>query len=92
MPNMLLIMPTLVICTPAAGWQLARRLGPLPTTYPGHGWVVASMIVVMVMTVVALGVLEPANLTVLFEPVRATTPRPRRQESASLLPIPQSRR
>lgn len=67
MPKMLLIMPTLVICTLAAGWQLARHLGTLLTTYPDHGWVVASMIVVAVMTVVALGVLEPANLTVLFE-------------------------
>jgi hypothetical protein len=67
MPKMLLIMPTLVICTLAAGWQLARRLGTLSTSYPDHAWVVASMVVVAVMAVVALGVLEPANLTVLFE-------------------------
>lgn len=67
MPKMILIMPTLVICTLAAGWQLARHLGTLSTTYPYHGWVVASMVVVAVMAVVALGVLEPANLTVLFE-------------------------
>lgn len=67
MPKMLLIMPTLVICTLAAGWQLARHLGTLSSTSPDHGWVVASMVVVAIMAVVALGVLEPANLTVLFE-------------------------
>ena len=67
MPKMLLIMPTVVVCTLAAGWQLARQTGDILTTYPQHGWVVASMCVVAVMAVVALGVLEPANLAVLFE-------------------------
>jgi hypothetical protein len=67
MPKMLLIMPTVVICTLAAGWQLALRTGDIYTSYPRHGWVVASMIVVAVMAVVALGILEPANLAVLFE-------------------------
>jgi hypothetical protein len=67
MPKMLLIMPTLVIMTLAGGWQLARHLGNLSTAYPEHGWVVASMVVVGVMAVIALGLLEPANLAVLFE-------------------------
>jgi len=67
MPKMMLIMPTLVVCTLAAGWQLARQTGDISSAYPDHGWVVASMIVVAVMAVVALGLLEPANLTVLFE-------------------------
>lgn len=67
MPKMVLIMPTLVICTLAAGWQLARQIGTLNTSYSHHGWVVASMIVVAVMAVVALGLLEPANIAVLFE-------------------------
>ncbi len=67
MPKMLLLMPTLVVCTLAAGWQLARHLGTLSTAFPHHGWVVASFVVVAVMTVVALGLLEPANLAVLFE-------------------------
>lgn len=67
MPKMLLIMPTLVTCTLAAGWQLARHLGNLNAGYYDHGWLVASYIVVGVMSVVALGVLEPANLAVLFE-------------------------
>lgn len=67
MPKMLLIMPTVVVCTLAAGWQLARQTGDIASTFPDHAWVVASMCVVAVMAVVALGLLEPANLAVLFE-------------------------
>lgn len=67
MPKMLLVMPTLVICTLAAGWQLARITGNLFPASPNHPWLVASYIVVGVMAVIALGVLEPANLAVLFE-------------------------
>jgi hypothetical protein len=67
MPKMLLIMPTLVTVTLASGWQLARKLGVLDVAYPRHWWLVASFIVVGVMTVIALGILEPANLAVLFE-------------------------
>ena len=67
MPKLVLIMPTLVVCTLAAGWQLARHLGTIDTSYSHHGWVVASFIVVAVLFVIALGLLEPANLAVLFE-------------------------
>jgi len=67
MPKMVLLMPTLVICTLVAGWQLARHEGNILVSSPNHGWVVASMIVVGVMAVIALGFLEPANLGVLFE-------------------------
>jgi len=67
MPKMLLLMPTLVVCTLASGWQLARHLGNLSSAAPLHGWIVASFGVVAVMAVVAIGLLEPANLAVLFE-------------------------
>ena len=67
MPKMLLIMPTLVAMTLGAGFQLARHMGNLEASYPHHGWVVASYIVVGCMAVIALGLLEPANLAVLFE-------------------------
>lgn len=67
MPKMVLLMPTLVTMTLASGWQLARQLGDLGVPYPRHWWIVASMIVVAVMAIVALGLLEPANLAVLFE-------------------------
>jgi hypothetical protein len=67
MPKMLLIMPTVVTATLASGWQLSSYLGTNLTSYPQHGWVVASFIVVGVMAVLALGLLEPANVAVLFE-------------------------
>ena len=67
MPKMVVLMPTLVVSTLAAGWQLARHLGNLSTSAPLHGWVIASFIVVAVMAVIAIGLLEPANLAVLFE-------------------------
>src|SRR5579862_4774405 len=55
MPKMLLIMPTVVVCTLAAGWQLALHAGTLAAGYPDHKWVIVSMIVVAVMAIVALG-------------------------------------
>jgi hypothetical protein len=67
MPKMLLIMPTLVTMTLASGWQLARLVGNLNPAYAEHGWIIASFIVVGVMAVIAIGILEPANIAVLFE-------------------------
>ncbi len=67
MPKMVLIMPTVVTVTLAAGWQLASKLGTVQSSYYLHGWVVASYIVVGVMAVIALGLLEPANIAVLVE-------------------------
>jgi hypothetical protein len=67
MPKMLLIMPTVVTATLAAGWQLGVHEGTVLTSYPQHGWIVASFIVVGVMSVLALGLLEPANIAVLIE-------------------------
>ena len=67
MPKMLLIMPTVVTITLAAGWQLGMSLGTVDSAYPDHGWLVASYIVVGVMAIIALGLLEPANVAVLVE-------------------------
>ncbi|MGA9077663.1 MAG: hypothetical protein WB383_04945 [Acidimicrobiales bacterium] len=67
MPKMLLIMPTLVVCTLGAGWQLARHLGDLNSSFPEHAWLIAAFVVVALMAVIALGLLEPANVAVLFE-------------------------
>jgi hypothetical protein len=67
MPKMLLIMPTLVTITLASGWQLARNINTLAVPYPQHWWLTASFIVVGVLSVIALGLLEPANVAVLFE-------------------------
>jgi hypothetical protein len=67
MPKMVLIMPTVVTVTLAAGWQLGHLLGTVDSSYYNHDWVVASYIVVGIMAVVALGLLEPANIAVLVE-------------------------
>jgi hypothetical protein len=67
MPKMVVIMPTVVTVSLAAGWQLSTKLGTNLSSNPLHGWVVASFIVVGVMAVLALGLLEPANIAVLFE-------------------------
>ncbi len=67
MPKMVLIMPTAVTVTLAAGWQLGTKLGTVQSSYSLHAWVVASFIVVGVMAVIALGLLEPANIAVLVE-------------------------
>jgi hypothetical protein len=67
MPKMVLLMPTLVLMTLAAGFQLALREGNLAPSSPNHAWLVVSYCVVGVMAVIALGVLEPANIAVLVE-------------------------
>lgn len=75
MPKMVLIMPTVVAATLAAGWQLGTRLGFVDSSYYHHAWVVASYVVVGVMAVIALGLLEPANIAVLAE-LKKARPRP----------------
>ena len=75
MPKMLLIMPTVVAMTLAAGWQLGVHEGTVLTSYHHHAWIVASFIVVGVMAVLALGLLEPANIAVLIE-LKKPRPRP----------------
>jgi hypothetical protein len=67
MPKMVVLMPTLVTATLVAGWQLSTKLGTNLSSYREHGWVVASFVVVGVMSVIALGLLEPANIAVLTE-------------------------
>jgi hypothetical protein len=60
-------MPTVVTCTLAAGWQLGHLMGTVDSSYANHDWVVASYIIVGIMAVIALGLLEPANVAVLIE-------------------------
>lgn len=75
MPKMVIIMPTVVTMTLATGLQIAMRLGNLnPGTSP-KDWLVVSMIVVGVMAIIALGILEPANITVLWQ-MRKEQPNP----------------
>ena len=82
MPKMVLLMPTLVLMTLAAGFQLALKMGNLAVSSPNHAWLVGSYCVVGVMAVIALGILEPANIAVLFEMRKA---RPDGEVIASLM-------
>jgi hypothetical protein len=82
MPMMVLIMPTLVLMTLASGFQIAVVLGNLDPASVNHAWLVASFIVVGVMATIALGVLEPANIAVLFE---MNKPRPNGEVIARLM-------
>lgn len=67
MPKMVIIMPTVVAVTLAAGWQLGVEMGTVSSNYYNHDLLVASYVVVGVMAIVALGLLEPANIAVLTE-------------------------
>lgn len=67
MPKMVIIMPTIVMMTLAAGFQVALQLGNLQPASINHAWLIVSFVVVGVMAVIALGILEPANIAVLFE-------------------------
>ena len=67
MPKMVIIMPTVVTMTLATGLQIALHLGTLSPNNGARNWLITSMIVVGIMAVIALGVLEPANITVLWE-------------------------
>ncbi|MBW4077909.1 MAG: hypothetical protein HIU84_05230 [Acidobacteria bacterium] len=67
MPMMAIIMPTVVTMTLASGFQIARKLGNLNASNPNHAWLIVSFCVVGVLAVVALGVLEPANIAAIFE-------------------------
>ena len=67
MPKMVLIMPTVVVCTLVAGWQLGGFVGPIFQGAPHHDLIVVSYVIVGIMAIIALSILEPANVAVLFE-------------------------
>jgi hypothetical protein len=67
MPKMVVIMPTIVTMNLGSGFQLARKLGNLDVSSPNHAWLIGSFIVVGIMATIALGVLEPANIAVIYE-------------------------
>ena len=66
-PRTLFLLSTLSIITTTAGWFLAKRTGFLDVNYPEFWWVVASLVIVAVLTVQGLGYLLPTNLRIYFE-------------------------
>ncbi|HVB70695.1 MAG TPA: hypothetical protein VND83_04240 [Acidimicrobiales bacterium] len=67
MPKMVVIMPAIVTMNLGAGFQVARLEGNLSASSANHAWLIFSFIVVGIMAVIALGVLEPANIAVIYE-------------------------
>ncbi len=67
MPKMVVLMPTVVMMTLAAGFQIAIDYGGLMPESVNRSWLIVSMVVVGIMAIIALGLLEPANIAVLFE-------------------------
>ena len=71
--------PEMTLATEQLAGEVAHvahlDLGRLDPGAAAHGWLVASMIVVGVMAVVALGILEPANIAVLWQ-MRKDQPNP----------------
>ncbi len=82
MPKMVVLMPTIVLMTLATGFQIAGAQGNLAAASPNHAWLIASFVVVGVMAVIALGILEPANIAVLME---MNKPRPNGERIGRLM-------
>jgi hypothetical protein len=66
-PRLLFLMPTLATMATVAGIELAERGGYFDLPWPAFGWVLASLIVVAVLTVQGFGVLTPINVIVFLE-------------------------
>jgi hypothetical protein len=66
-PRTLILMPVLSILTTTTGWFLAKQMGYLDVPYPGFLWIIASLVIVTILTVQGLGILLPTNLLIYFE-------------------------
>jgi len=67
MPRTLFYLPTLAMVTTTSGWYLARQMGFLNVPYPYYWWLIASYVIVGILTVQGFGILLPINLRVNFE-------------------------
>lgn len=66
-PRTLILMPVLSILTATTGWFLAQQLGFLDLSYPEYTWIVASLVIVTLLSIQGLGVLLPTNVRMFFE-------------------------
>jgi len=67
MPRMLFLMPTLSIAGGTSGWFLAEQLGYFELDTPALYWVIASVVILVILTVQGLGFLLPTNIRVYLE-------------------------
>jgi uncharacterized membrane protein len=66
-PRTLFLMPTLAIVTGTTGWYLAEDMGFTAMSWPQYAWVVASLVLVFLMTIQGIGYLLPTNFRVCLE-------------------------
>jgi hypothetical protein len=66
-PRTLILMPVLSILTATTGWFLAKQLGFLDLVYPEYLWIVASLVIVTILSVQGLGMLLPTNVRMFYE-------------------------
>jgi len=66
-PRTLFLMPTVSIITSTTGWFLAKRMGFLDVGYPEFHWVIATLVIVTILTIQGTGILLPTNLRLYFE-------------------------
>lgn len=80
-PRTMFLLPTISIITGTTGWYLAKQLGYLDLPWPAFGWVIASLVVITVLTIQGLGILLPTQIRVYHELVK---PEPDRERIARL--------
>jgi uncharacterized membrane protein len=66
-PRTLFMMPALSIISGTTGWFLAVELGYTAVAWPAYGWIVASLVLITLMTIQGLGFLTPVNVLVCLE-------------------------
>lgn len=76
-PRTMFLLPTLSIMTGTTGWYLARDLGYLDAPWPGYWWVVASLVLITMLTIQGIGMLLPTQIRVYFEMIKPEPDRTR---------------
>jgi hypothetical protein len=70
-PRTLLLMPTLAIITGTSGWYLSKHLGFTLLPWPQYAWFVATLALIVLLTIQGVGYLLPTNLRVCLELAKA---------------------
>ena len=76
-PKTLFILPVLAIITGTTGWHLAAQMGYLDLGYPAFWWVIASLVIVTLLTIQGIGILLPTQIMVYRELIKVEPDRAR---------------
>ena len=66
-PRTILYFPAVSLTTGTAGWFLASWLGMTNASSPVHGWVIAALVLITLMTIMGLGFMLPNSLRIWLE-------------------------